>query len=163
MKTIDPKPSGPGVRFPPPLLFAGGLLVTWLLQTRFRSFTLFSQTSPMLAAMAVGYGLVLAGIIVIGSGMLTFARAHTAIIPMKRASSLVDTGPYRFTRNPMYTGMTVAYLGGALILNSGWALVILPIPLALLYFLVVLKEERYLSAEFGDAYADYRSRVKRWI
>ncbi len=76
---------------------------------------------------------------------------------------IVDTGPYRFTRNPMYTGMTVAYLGGILILDSFWTLVMLPVALAILYFFVVKREERYLLAEFGDAYEAYRKRVKRWV
>ncbi len=95
--------------------------------------------------------------------MMTFARAKTAIIPMRPASTLVEKGPYRFTRNPMYTGMTVAYLGGVLILNSFWALVLLPAVLALLYVFVVKCEERYLVEEFGDDYEAYRRRVKRWI
>jgi protein-S-isoprenylcysteine O-methyltransferase Ste14 len=105
----------------------------------------------------------LAGVMTAVWGMVTFARAHTAIIPHKPASSLVDTGPYRFTRNPMYTGMTLLYLGIAVHLNWGWAFLLLPAVLFLLHRFVISREERYLSEAFGSAYDEYRARVKRWV
>jgi len=115
------------------------------------------------SARAIGYALVLAGLAIAAWGIITFKRAHTAIIPHNPASALVETGPYRFIRNPMYTGMTVQYVGGTLILDTGWALILLPIVLRLLFHFVVKREERYLSAEFGSTYDEYRGRVKRWI
>ena len=161
--TDTKKPNGPGVKFPPPLLFVGGLFIAWLLESRVYSLTLFPLGAVTPAARSAGYTLVLGGAAIAVWGMITFARAHTAIIPNNPASSLVETGPYRFTRNPMYTGMTVAYLGGILLLNTWWAVFFLPIALVLLFRFVVRREERYLSAEFGTAYDDYRKRVKRWI
>ncbi len=157
------KPNGPGVRFPPPLIFVGGLLIAWLLDTRLLSLTLLEPNAATPAAESAGYTLVIGGFAIAAWGMITFARAHTAIIPSKPASSLVETGPYRFTRNPMYTGMTVAYLGGMLLLNTWWAVIFLPLVLLLLFRFVVKREERYLYAEFGTAYDEYRKRVKRWI
>lgn len=157
------KPDGPGVKFPPPFLFVGGLFIAWLLETRVHPLQLFPLGAITPATRSAGYTLVIGGILIAAWGMITFARAHTAIIPHKPASSLVDTGPYRFTRNPMYTGMTVAYLGGILLLNTWWAVIFLPIALVLLFRFVVQREERYLRAEFGAAYDDYRKRVKRWL
>jgi len=157
------KPDNPGVKFPPPFLFVGALLIAWLLQTWVHSFILLTSSAARPTVKAAGYALVIIGFAIAAWGMITFARAHTAIIPHNPASSLVETGPYRFTRNPMYTGMTVAYLGGILLLNTWWAVIFLPFVLILLFRFVVQREERYLSAEFGTAYDEYRGRVKRWI
>ncbi|MEP6507168.1 MAG: isoprenylcysteine carboxylmethyltransferase family protein, partial [Gemmatimonadales bacterium] len=146
--TDTKKPDSPGVSFPPPFLFVGGLLMAWLLDTRAHSLPLFALGAITPAAKSAGYTLVIGGFAMVAWGQITFARAHTAIMPYKPASSLVDTGPYRFTRNPMYTGMTVAYVGGILLLNTWWAVIFLPVALLLLFRFVVKREERYLAAEF---------------
>lgn len=104
-----------------------------------------------------------AGVILILWGMLTFVRARTAILPIRPASRIVDTGPYRLTRNPMYTGMSLVYLGAMLLLNWGWALVLFPVVLILLYRLVISREEAYLTAAFGEEYLAYCRKVRRWI
>jgi protein-S-isoprenylcysteine O-methyltransferase Ste14 len=75
----------------------------------------------------------------------------------------VEQGPYRFTRNPIYLGMTLAYAGLAVLLNLAWPLLVLPGVLVLLVLMVVRREERHLGATFGDAYRDYQRRVRRWI
>jgi protein-S-isoprenylcysteine O-methyltransferase Ste14 len=95
--------------------------------------------------------------------MLTFRRARTAILPTRPASQLVDGGPYRFTRNPMYTGLTTAYVGAAALLDSVWPLLLLPLVLAALVRLVVRREEAYLRGAFGAEYAAYQARVRRWL
>ena len=159
----DKKDSGPGVRFPPPFLFVGGILVAWLLESRVHKLPVIPESVPPIAYRLIGYLLLLAGVSMAAWGMITFARAHTAIIPNRPASSIVDTGPYRFTRNPMYTGMTLVYLGIAVHLNSGWAFLLLPGVLFLLQRFVIRREERYLSEAFGETYDAYRARVKRWV
>ncbi len=111
----------------------------------------------------IGVGLVIAGLLIVFWGMLTFARARTAILPMRPASRLVARGPYRFTRNPMYTGMAVSFLGGAIGMNSVWALVMFPFVILLISSLVISREERYLSSEFGEDYDTYRKTVRRWL
>lgn len=151
------------MRFPPPFLFVGGILVAWLLESRIHALPLIPESVPPIVIRLVGYLLILTGLVIAAWGMMTFARARTAIIPHKPASSLVETGPYRFTRNPMYTGMTSAYLGVAVLLNSGWAFLLLPLVLFLLQRFVIQREERYLSAAFGETYDAYRARVKRWV
>lgn len=157
------KGSGPGVYFPPPFIFVGGILLAWLLEARVYKLPVIPDSVSPIVYRSIGYLVMLAGIAMAAWGMVTFKRAHTAIIPHKPASSLVDTGPYKFTRNPMYTGMTLLYLGVAVHLNSGWAFLLLPIVLFLLHRFVIRREERYLSAAFGEAYDAYRARVKRWV
>jgi protein-S-isoprenylcysteine O-methyltransferase Ste14 len=158
-----PKPATPGVRFPPPFLYLAGLGAAWLLETRIYRIRLVQSPSAVSLLENTGIALLLAGLVLIFWGMLTFARAKTAILPMRPASRVVTHGPYRFTRNPMYSGMAVSYLGGAIGMNSGWSLIFFPFVIALLYWLVITREERYLSSEFGEDYDAYRQRVRRWI
>ena len=159
----DTKPAHPGVRFPPPFLFVGGLLLAWLLESkvaRLRFIGVDASTAPIETA---GAFMIVLGVLLIAWGMFTFARARTAILPMKSASRLVDHGPYRLTRNPMYTGMSLIYLGTMLVMNWVWALFIFPAVIWLLYRYVISKEERYLEAEFGEEYREYCRKVRRWI
>jgi protein-S-isoprenylcysteine O-methyltransferase Ste14 len=144
-------------------LFVGALLIAWLLETRVYSLPITTNPAIAFRLLGAGYLIAIIGIAFASWGTLTFARAGTAIIPNKPASRLVETGPYRFTRNPMYTGLTIAYIGGILILDSIWPLLLLPFSLTLLYVFVVKREERYLLSEFGEAYEAYRKRVKRWV
>jgi protein-S-isoprenylcysteine O-methyltransferase Ste14 len=153
---------GPGVPFPPPFLFAAGLGVAWLLETRVKRFHLTgpgeSQMMETAGAFLIGVGLLL-----LFWSMLTFLKARTAIIPIKAATALVETGPYRVSRNPMYTAMAIAYLGGMLVLDWGWALVLFPVVIVALYHFVISREERHLRAVFGDDFTAYCRRVRRWI
>ena len=161
--TAEARPSNPGVRFPPPFLFVGGGILAWLLEAQVRRFRFVGADASTAPIETAGAFLIVLGIVLIGWGMLTFVRARTAILPMRPASRLVDSGPYRITRNPMYTGMSLLYLGGMLVLNWGWALVVFPVVIVLLYRLVIRREEEYLAAEFGEEYREYCRRVRRWI
>ncbi|MDQ2890743.1 MAG: isoprenylcysteine carboxylmethyltransferase family protein, partial [Gemmatimonadota bacterium] len=107
--------------------------------------------------------IILVGVALTASGMVTFKRARTAIIPNRSASRVVVTGPYRFTRNPMYTGMTIAYSGASLLIASLWPLIALPVVLLVIYRTVIQREERYLTDAFGAEYTDYCGRVRRWM
>lgn len=161
--TADTPISNPGVRFPPPFLFLLGLGLAWLLEMRVVRIRLVGSSASTLLLETIGLALLLLGLLLIFWGLLTFARARTAILPMRPASVIVQTGPYRFSRNPMYVGMAVAYFGGALAMNSGWAIVLLPFVMYGLYRLVIIREEDYLALAFPEEYEAYRGRVRRWI
>jgi len=79
------------------------------------------------------------------------------------ATALVTTGPYRYTRNPMYLGLAFLYAGIALAFGLLWALAALPVVLLVVDRVVIPPEERHLEAQFGDEYRAYKSRVRRWI
>lgn len=152
---------GPGVWFPPPLFFVAGFLVGYLLG---RIYPMPMVPRRLETALGVaGFAITALGVAIAAWGMLTFARAHTAIVPVRPASQLVEAGPYRYTRNPMYSGLTVAYLGVAALFNAAWPLLVLPVVVFALRRLVVDREEAYLQREFGAQYDDYRRRVKRWL
>jgi protein-S-isoprenylcysteine O-methyltransferase Ste14 len=112
---------------------------------------------------AIGVALMCIGAIIAGWALAMFHRARTTTVPGETSTRLVMWGPYRFTRNPMYVGLTLAYLGEAGILQQLWPLILLPLCLAYVNWVVIPLEEARLSEIFGDSYESYRLRVRRWI
>jgi protein-S-isoprenylcysteine O-methyltransferase Ste14 len=156
-------PSSPGVKFPPPFLFLLGLGLAWLLESRVKRVRLAGGIATAHALEILGVAMLAAGLVLMLWGLLTFARVRTGIIPHRPATQIVQHGPYRFTRNPMYTGMATAYLGGTFIMNSAWALALLPFVMFALYHLVIKREEYYLFSAFPAEYGEYTKRVRRWF
>jgi protein-S-isoprenylcysteine O-methyltransferase Ste14 len=103
------------------------------------------------------------GAAIAGWGLLTFRKARTTTVPGKASSQLVTWGPYRFSRNPMYVGLTIAYIGEAGILQQVWPMVLLPLCVAYVNWVVIPLEEGKLREVFGEEYERYRARVRRWI
>lgn len=96
-------------------------------------------------------------------GLVTFLRARTAIYPNQPARQLVDHGPYRFSRNPMYVALTVVLIGVALLADNLWMLLLTPVVLCVLTVFVIRREEAYLTSTFGEHYTSYVNRVRRWL
>jgi protein-S-isoprenylcysteine O-methyltransferase Ste14 len=148
------------LKIPPPALAAGLALLMWLT-------SLILDPLPVPFAFRLGAALALAAIgqgISI-SGLLSFRRAGTTVNPFKpdNASSLVMTGIYRFTRNPMYIGLLMTLLGWAAFLASLPALLFVIAFVPYMNRFQIQPEERALSSLFGADYAVYRARVRRWL
>lgn len=92
-----------------------------------------------------------------------FAAASTHVDPRKPALVIVEGGPYRFTRNPMYLGMVTMVLGTGLAFHLEWAILFAPIVWAALHYGVVLREEAYLLEKFGAPYQHFMARTRRWL
>ena len=153
---------GPNVRIPPPLLFAMPLLTGFIVQ-HFVPTHIVKGADPERTIRLVGWAEVGIGLVLMYWGIGTFKRMQTPVFPIYPARLLVAEGPYKFTRNPMYLGFTVLYLGICFVANAVWPLVFLPEAIALTYLFAIRLEEAYLTREFGDAYREYCSRVRRWI
>lgn len=119
------------------------------------------ETNP--AVSVAGAALFAIGAVIAGWGWMTFHRARTTTIPGKASSKLVTWGPYRFTRNPMYVGLLIAYLGEAGLLRQFWPAVLLPLVVVYVNWIVIPVEEAKLEEVFGEDYQRYRARVRRWI
>ena len=92
-----------------------------------------------------------------------FERVGTRVEPWRASTGIVESGPFRWTRNPMYLGMALNYAGLAIALDGPIALILLPVLLAIIQTQVIAREERYLEGKFGQAYLDYKARVRRWF
>ena len=153
----------PGVKFPPPLLHVAGFLLGIIFDRAVFALPLFNETTSPVVRNGAGAAIVVLGLALAFSAAATFRKAKTAIIPHHRATLIVDYGPFAISRNPMYLGLTIAYVGFAIMVNSGWPLILLPLVITALFTLVISREERYLHSAFGQTYADYQHRVRRWI
>jgi protein-S-isoprenylcysteine O-methyltransferase Ste14 len=112
---------------------------------------------------AVGAGLLCLGAAGFVWMIVTMRQAHTPIDNSATPTRLVQGGPFRWTRNPMYLFGSVAYAGLACVLLELWSLAVLPAVLAATHYGVVLREESFLQRRFGSAYTDYKARVSRWL
>lgn len=156
---MDAPQATPGMRFPPPVAFIGGLALGFLLQ----------HLVPVAIVPGSRLPRLLGGLPVLASGGLalwalrTFHRAGTTLRPDRPALSLVIQGPFQFTRNPMYLSLSLLHAGLALLANALWpALMLLPV-LLIIQFHVIAREERHLSARFGADYQAYCRAVRRWF
>jgi len=115
---------------------------------------------PVLAALFAG-----AGVLVAATGVAGFFRQRTTVNPHtpERSSALVTTGIYRYTRNPMYLGLLLVLIGWAVWLANAASLPLLPVFILYLNRYQIEPEERVLGARFGQAFTDYRGRVRRWL
>jgi protein-S-isoprenylcysteine O-methyltransferase Ste14 len=152
---------GPNIRVPP-LFFAVGFFVGLILEATVKRIPLAGPLGSPTVTTA-GWVVAVLGFALSLWGILTFNLAGTTMLPFESASRLVQHGPYRFTRNPMYLGGTLTYIGIAMWMNVVWPILLLPLVLWGLYGLVIRAEEKYLAATFGDDYAAYKKRVRRWF
>ena len=147
-----------GVVAPPPLIFAlpliAGLAASWM-----RQLPIFPGTAGLWA----GIALVVAGLGLIGAGVIEFRQARTAVVPYSPTTAIVSSGPFRFTRNPLYVGFVLIYVGSSLGANTFWPFFLLPLALVVLQRGVIEREERYLERKFGSEYLEYKARVRRWV
>ncbi|MCH7905377.1 MAG: isoprenylcysteine carboxylmethyltransferase family protein [Armatimonadetes bacterium] len=150
------KADSPGVHVPPPFIFAAAFGLGLGLHR------LFAWSLPAFLELP-GIVLVVAGLGLMFVSVGVFWSRRTTIMPNKSATEFVVVGPYRFTRNPMYVGMSVAYVGLSFAFSPAWPLVLLPLAVFLVGRTVIAREEEYLLRTFGSSYEDYRSRVRRWI
>lgn len=157
---LSPKAASdsPGVIAPPPLLYGGAFLAGSFLHSFFPKPVLAPNVAPR-----IGLGVLCIGAILAVWSRRTLERAETNVNPSLPTTTLVVTGPFRFSRNPMYVARTLLYSGLALLANALCVFAALLPLLVVMHHGVIKREERYLEAKFGDAYRHYRAGVRRWV
>ena len=162
----------PGVIAPPPLIYLGFLLLGWGLAQLGATPRAIETDFGWLAAgfglelkvrQGVALTLIVGGLLLDGMAAGLFRRRGTAVEPWKPSTVLINEGPYRFSRNPIYVGFTITYAGLAIAMNSWVALLLLFPCLVVVDRFVIRREERYLAAKFGADYDAYRQKVRRWL
>jgi protein-S-isoprenylcysteine O-methyltransferase Ste14 len=147
------------VRILPPLLFLGGIalgvVLQWVVALPF-------ATGSALR-IVLGLGLVALGVGAMAWTLAWMHRTHQDPDPRTPSPELILGGPFRFSRNPIYVGMTLVQAGIGVALGNPWIVLLLAPTLWILTRGVIEKEEAYLERRFGDAYAGYRARVRRWL
>jgi protein-S-isoprenylcysteine O-methyltransferase Ste14 len=146
------------VLVPPPLLFLGYLIGALLLNWIVPLPAPWTFTLRLLGGLAL-----LTGILLAGSAFSQMKKAHTTPDLRQAATALVTVGPYRFTRNPIYLGLVLIYLGFTLLAGTLWGILLTPFLFWTVTNAVVRLEEEYLEKKFKDEYAGYLSRVRRWL
>jgi len=118
---------------------------------------------PGTPRMALGVMLLLLAAIHGGWGLLTFKRMGTTLEPNGEATTLLTSGPFRWSRNPLYLSLAILLVGFGVKLDSVWMLVLAAVLVLLLDRLVIAREEVRLRAQFGEEYVVYARRVRRWL
>lgn len=148
----------PGVIAPPPLIYGVPLVAGLYLNT----------TDPFLMMPApyakwIGLATIAVGVVLMVFAGIQFRRKQTSVIPYRPTTAIIQSGPFRISRNPIYLADTLCYVGVAILLNTAWPLLLLPLVLIVMHRGVILREERYLEQKFGDDYNSYKLRVRRWL
>jgi protein-S-isoprenylcysteine O-methyltransferase Ste14 len=155
---LSPEEDRPGVPIAPPLLFVIPIVASLALES-----LLPTSFVPGSLRWIGGALFSVAGIALSVGGFMTQKRAGTDPFPYHPSTRIVAHGPYRFSRNPMYFGFALLTLGLAILVDSAWMLLALPISLVLIDRFAITREERYLERKFGEEYLNYKRSVRRWI
>lgn len=111
----------------------------------------------------IGLAFVSIGFLLGLAAFLEFRRAQTTILPHGSVSSIITSGIYRFTRNPIYLGFMLMLIGFPLYSGTIWGLVLAPVFIYSMNSLVIEHEEAYLEKKFGEQYTGFKRRVRRWL
>lgn len=145
----------------PPLLYAGTALVAIGLNVLAPLPWPGGTAATVLAA--AGLALVIAGLALDIGTMLAFARHRTTVLPHRGATRLITTGPFRFSRNPIYLANGLLVAGAGLIFGSLWLVLAAFAGAALTRRLAIDREEQHLALRFGRDWGDYAARTPRWL
>ncbi|MES1217185.1 MAG: isoprenylcysteine carboxylmethyltransferase family protein [Bacteroidota bacterium] len=154
------KKDSPGVYIPPPLFYVLTFLAGVFMQKKVPlDDTLFHQQLIKIAGVIF---LILALFFLIRS-LRQFLRTKNTLITVMPANSLQSDGIYAVTRNPMYTGLAIVYLGLTCLIGNWWNLILFPLLVIIVQEFIIRREEKYLERRFGQDYLNYKAKVRRWI
>ena len=157
---MDNKIDNPGVYIPPPLLYVVTFFAAVLIQRLLPlNIPFFHSTISKL----IGSVLILLSLVFTFPALRQFFKTKNTLVTIKPANSLQTTGIYSVSRNPMYVSLLLIYSGLSFIIGNGWNFVLLPFLILLVQEYVIKREEKYLDRRFGQQYADYKTRVRRWF
>ena len=147
-----------GFRLWPPVAIGAPLLTGWLMTQAWGDpVDLGGWRIPL------GRALVLVFIAWNGSSLWLFAKHGTGLLPGQPTDALIEEGPFRLSRNPLYVGLLALYLAITLLAPTFWGLLVFPAAVLLVFWGAIRPEERFLHQRFGARYDEYRRRVRRWL
>ncbi|MEO7623659.1 MAG: isoprenylcysteine carboxylmethyltransferase family protein [Gallionella sp.] len=147
-----------GVVAPAPVIYGTAIAVGLAAE-----FVLPIALLPRLVGLWLGAVIIVISIPIVVSAFRSLARAHTAFDARKPTTGIVTDGAFRYSRNPTYWSLALLHVGIALVLGSLWVLLMVAPAVVAVHWGVVLREERYLEAKFGEEYRSYATKVRRWV
>jgi protein-S-isoprenylcysteine O-methyltransferase Ste14 len=147
-----------GVRTPPPVVYLGLIILGIGFQFRWPMSFLSGQISFALGLAVIGLSLIL-----FAWTVRTFLAAKTTLDHRKPTTALISSGPFRFSRNPIYVSMTMFGLGVGVLLDNLWIVLLMLPAVLMIRFFVISKEEAFMESKFGADYLRYKSSVRRWL
>jgi len=158
-KQID-KSKGPGVYIPPPLFYVLIFIAAVLIQ---QMIPLADKIFQFQTIKVVGMFFLFTAFFFLFRSLRQFFKSKNTVILIKPATALQTTGIYGISRNPMYVGLTIVYLGITCFIGNWWDIILFPLLLLIVQEYVIKREEKYLVLEFGQQYEEYRRTVRRWL
>jgi protein-S-isoprenylcysteine O-methyltransferase Ste14 len=154
------KSKGPGVYIPPPLFYVLVFIASVLIQKKIPIDNTFFQSRNI---NIVGIVLLITSLFFLVRSLRQFFLTKNTLILIKPATSLQTTGIYGITRNPMYMGLGIVYLGITCLIGNWWNIILFPLLFLIVQEYIIKREEKYLEIEFGQSYSDYKKIVRRWL
>ena len=154
----DNKSDVAGVIALPPLIYAAFTIMGFAIDWVWPVALLPNTTQFVLAGLSI-----VAGVALAAWSLPQFAKLGTSVNVYRPTTALITTGPYRFSRNPLYLSLALLQVGIAFAADSVWVMVLLAPTLMLVSHGVIRREESYLTAKFGDDYRRYCAKVRRWL
>jgi protein-S-isoprenylcysteine O-methyltransferase Ste14 len=157
---MENKKDSPGVYIPPPLFYVVIFLAAVFLQKKipFDNFIFHLQIIKL-----TGISLLIISLVFLIASLRKFFLSRNTLILIKPASSLQTDGIYKISRNPMYTGLALVYLGITCLCGNWWNIILFPLLFLIIQEYIIKKEEKYLERAFGVKYLEYKGRVRRWL
>jgi protein-S-isoprenylcysteine O-methyltransferase Ste14 len=152
----------PDIKIRPPILFAAALLFGFGLD-HLMPLPIVIARSDGLIHKLIPSAIVLLGFAIAIVGIRNFSRAGTPVPGNRPVRAVVTTGIHAWSRNPIYVGMVLLYVGIGVAVRSTWIIALAPVILVVLRYAVIAREETYLEQRFGTAYLNYKNRVRRWF
>ena len=157
---MENKKDHPGIYVPPPIVYALIFLVAVFIQKKLPiDDSLFRQQLTKV----VGAGLLIIALFFLIRSLRQFLLSKNTLVTIMPANSLQTNGIYNITRNPMYMGLAIVYLGISCLIGNWWNIILFPLLLLLIQEYMIKREEKYLERRFGQAYLAYKSKVRRWL
>lgn len=150
----------PGVYIPPPIFFITTFVAAVFIQ-RWLPINWGFFDSKL--ANAIGVFILFIGFLFVIPALYRFAKSKNTVITVKPANTLQTSGIYAISRNPMYVSLLLLYLGFTCIIGNWWNIILAPILVLVVQEYIIKREERYLDQRFGQAFKNYKLRVRRWI
>ena len=144
----------------PPIITIGAIIIGWIAQ-RFEPLDWIADISQLL--WPLGVLMVVVALSIDVWTYLTFKQMNTTILPTKAASNLAMSGPFRWSRNPIYLGNIMLISGIALASGNAWMLITAAVAIFAIEEFAIKREEKHLLAKFGSEWTNYTTRVRRWI